>query len=285
MRYSYVSDHWVYISSLGLIALCSALIAQLGERFGSPRMSMVLALILLPILGGLTWRHSADFLNSETLWRTTLARNPEAGVAYYNLGRELSRQGRFAEAVTNYQETLVRVHEESDVHFNLANALLELGRLDEAIFQYRKTLELQPFAPDAELNLGVALMRQGKISEATEHLKKSLSEWPASTEALKNLTLADWLLATSPEPTIRDPEYAVILASDLNAFTHQTNARIWRTLARAQAESGRFAEAVDAAGRGLQLAVQHNDKQAAEVLATELKNYQQGLTNKVPSAH
>ena len=36
MRYSFVWDHWVYLSSLGLIALGAALVAGAVGRFGTP---------------------------------------------------------------------------------------------------------------------------------------------------------------------------------------------------------------------------------------------------------
>jgi protein O-mannosyl-transferase len=79
-RYSWVWDHWQYLPDLGLIALAAAGLAaclrvvgphaRLGRRLRrrSPRSS-----------AALTWEHCAMFHDDQTLYRETIARNPDAG--------------------------------------------------------------------------------------------------------------------------------------------------------------------------------------------------------------
>ena len=46
---------------------------------------------LLATLGGLSWRQTWMYSDTETLYRTTIARNPDCWLFYYNLGVDLTR--------------------------------------------------------------------------------------------------------------------------------------------------------------------------------------------------
>ena len=72
MRYSFVCDHWTYLSSLGLIALGAALVARVGERLRAPKLLYGFAAVVLPVLGGLTWEQSKMYGDIETLNRATI---------------------------------------------------------------------------------------------------------------------------------------------------------------------------------------------------------------------
>ena len=72
MRYSFVADHFQYLASIGLIALCAA---------GLDRMPRIIPATLVVLLGVLTWRQAGIYRNLETLWRTTLVKNPDCWMA------------------------------------------------------------------------------------------------------------------------------------------------------------------------------------------------------------
>ena len=101
MRYSYVADHFQYLASMGLIALSVGSVAYGIEQWGlTPARGMskgfgltVLGLIVLLVLGVLTWRQAHVYKNLETLWRDTIDKNPQAWMAYNNLGLVLSERG------------------------------------------------------------------------------------------------------------------------------------------------------------------------------------------------
>src|SRR5208282_4761389 len=96
-------------------------------------------------------------------------------------------------------------------------ALFQLGQAGGAMSQFQKVLELQP--NDADIHNVVA-----------------------------------WMLATSPEATVRDGARAIELARRANQLSAGDDPMILRTLAAAYAEAGRFPEAVSTAQRALQLA-------------------------------
>ena len=80
--YSWVWDHWQYLPDLGPLALAGAGLEWVCDR----TWGRWFASALLVVLGGLTWAHCAMFKDDETLFRSTIARNPGAWMAHTNLG-------------------------------------------------------------------------------------------------------------------------------------------------------------------------------------------------------
>ena len=136
---------------------------------------------LLVVLGVLTWRQCGMYADLETLWRTTIARNPNSDIAHNNLSAVLVRKGRVDEAIAHAQKALEMQPDGPDdalAHINLGNALLQKGQVDEAITHYQKALEIQPDYADAHNNLGTALLQKGRVDEAITHFQKALEIQP-----------------------------------------------------------------------------------------------------------
>src|SRR6059058_5369710 len=86
-RYAFVADHYQYLACIGPIALASAGIVSLSDKLAQYRVvTVTVPLLLVASLGTLTWRQAATYTDIETLWRTTLARNPECWMAQPNPG-------------------------------------------------------------------------------------------------------------------------------------------------------------------------------------------------------
>ncbi len=187
MRFSFVCDHWVYLSSLGVITLVAAGGARLGERLRTPALVYGLAVIVLPVLAVLTWRQAGNYHDMETFWRTTLAGNPNAFVAYNNLGITLLKKGQTDEAMVCFQKSLTINPGFSEPHHNLAGALILKGRADEAIVHYQRALQIQPNNPVTQYFLGIALLQTGRWDEATNCFQKALQLKPDYAEADYNL--------------------------------------------------------------------------------------------------
>jgi protein O-mannosyl-transferase len=237
MRYSFVSDHWAYLSSLGLIALGAASIARLAGKLRAPALVYACAAVLLPVLGALTWRHSALFSNSETLYRTTLALNPNADLAHNNLGLLLAREGKVEEAIPHFERAVALRPGSAHAHNNLANALRITGHLRQAARQYELSLKLEPNDPSTCNNLAL-------------------------------------LLATSSDPAVRKPRRAIQLARRAEDLTQGQNPVVLATLATALAAAGRSAEAIAALQRAVRLALEHHAQGLAQALQAQLQSYQ-----------
>ena len=219
-NFSFVADHYQYIASIGPIALAAAgLTAALGfireeRRFLTP----VLGGALLLILGVLTWRQCGMYANLETLWRTTLARNPDSYLAQNNLGNVLFRNGRMVEAMEHYQKALAIYPQYELAHNNLGLVLFRNGRVDEAMEQYQAALVTAPDYADAHDNLGHALARKGRVNEAMEHYQRAVEIQPRNAAAQIDLGTA-LLQKGQADEAIAHLQMALEIQPD-NAETH-----------------------------------------------------------------
>ncbi len=183
-RFSWVSDHWQYWASMGLIALVVGVVAAHGARWQS-----IPAAAVICLLAGLTWDRCRDYETPERLWRDTVTRNPDAWMAHNSLGLALKRQGRYAEAEACYRESIRLYPDYVIAHNNLANTLQIRGRLDEAIDHLRVAVRLNPDYAEAHFNLGNTLRLLGRPHEAIDCYRESVRLDPGFRPARHNLAL------------------------------------------------------------------------------------------------
>ncbi|MGC4073586.1 MAG: tetratricopeptide repeat protein [Nibricoccus sp.] len=193
-RYSYVADHYQYVASIAPLALAAAGITRAFDSFSKPNsvLRLLLSGILLAALGVLTWRQGRMYENLETLWRTTLSRNPASYIAHNNLSAILLEKHEISEARRHVERALSLNPQGPDLALalvNLGNVLLAENQLDGALAHFRKALEVQPNYADACNNLGSALLQHGRDSEAEPHFRKALSLQPDHANAHYNLGL------------------------------------------------------------------------------------------------
>jgi tetratricopeptide (TPR) repeat protein len=228
-RFSYVADHFQYLASLGILALAAAGWA------GGLRQSRIVAVLLLGVLGVLTWKQSRLYRDPQVLYRETLRRNPEAWIVDASLGATLVGEGRPAEALPFYEEALRLAPDYAQGYYDLGNALAKVGRGPAAIDAYRQALRLKPFYVDAHNNLGVALAESGQVSAAVAEYEQALRLQPDQVPARNNLANA-LVRLHRPAEAIAQYEEALRLSPGL-AEAHYG-------LGLALATSGRLAEAI-----------------------------------------
>ena len=241
-RYSFVADHFQYLASIGPLTLAGAVFGRGMGVF--KRWGWVLGGGLLGLLGVLTWRQCGMYANLETLWRTTIARNPDCWMAKSNLGTLLSDRGKPAEAETLFREALRVAPDYPEAHYNLGVALARQGKLPEAIQHYVWALQLNPNYADAFNNLGGALAKQKKLAEAIQCYERALQLKPDYADAYYNLGNA---LANQGRlnEAIQRYERALRLEPDF--------AEVHCNWGNALANQGKLAEAVRHYERALQL--------------------------------
>jgi tetratricopeptide (TPR) repeat protein len=240
MRYSFVCDHWAYLPSLSLIALGAALVIRLSDYFHGQRALYASLPLVLLTFGILTWRHNEIFSDAETLYRRTLARNPDADLAHNNLGLLLFRAGEPEEAIEHFERALQIRPGSAHAHNNLANAYRVIGR----------------------------------PRQAAEHYEISLKLEPGNANTCNNLAL---LLATSADASVRNGPRAVELALHAQQITQGQNPVVLATLAAAYAESGRFTDAVKTAEQAQQMASKYSNGSLAQALQAQLDLYLKGV--------
>ena len=184
-RYTFVADHYQYVASLGLIALAAAGITLAFKT--KPILKGAVGGVLLLTLGLLTWRQAGIYRNLETLWRDTLAKNPDCWMAHNNLGLLLKDQGRIEEAMEHYHKALQINPNAAITLDDLGMALIAKGQFDEAIENFRQAIQINPNYAAALDNLGIALAAKGRFDEAIENYYKAIQINPNSAPALYNL--------------------------------------------------------------------------------------------------
>ena len=190
MRYSFVWDHWVYLSSLSIFAVAAALVARLAKQLKKPAALYGFAAVLLPLLAVLTWKQSAMYANLDTLWRTTISKDPNAFLAYNNLGYMLMEKGQLQEAMADFNKSLEINPNFNEPHNNLGDALIRIGQTNEAVIHFKRAVELDPTSAASYYNLGDAWLQLERNGDAITQFQKALEIDPRFDKAYNNLGVA-----------------------------------------------------------------------------------------------
>ena len=234
--YSFVADHWQYLACLGIITPCASGIVLLAGRlkFWQPALERGTILLLAGVMFCLTWQQSRMYTNAETLYRTTIARNPGCWMAYDHLLNILYQTNRVPEAMDLFKQAL-RI-KPAVAHYSLGNALIHTGQTSEAMDQYQQALRIDPDYAEAHNNLGSALLLTGRTSEAIDQFQQALRINPNYAHAHNNLGNA--LVQTGRTSEAID-QYEQALRIDPNSADAQSN------LGAALGRMGRVSEAIE----------------------------------------
>jgi tetratricopeptide (TPR) repeat protein len=306
---SRVSDHFQYLPLIAAIALVTAAMAKglPGQIFSSVAAMLVVGLVAM------TFQRSEIISRNETLWRDTLAKNPESFTAHNNLGCILAAQNKLADAMYHFEQTLKYNSKNAGAHANLGRAFSMQHKFAEAEEHFQAALKIKPASADVQQSYAGALMEQGKVAEAIPHLREAvrlepsvdlrlrfagllhktgnareaveqyraaLVREPDSIEALNNLA---WMLATSPDASVRNGGDAVRFAERACRLTASKKAGMVGTLAAAYAEAGRFTDAVATAAKAADLADADGNTQFAAINRQLLALYRAGKPFREPS--
>jgi len=301
------ADRYTYLPLIGIFLM---LVWTAGEWAGGN----FLRRTLLWILGGLvlaslvmiTRLQTAVWSTSETLWKNALRCDPNNSCAEYNLGSFYLRGGHPNDAIIHYERALGIDPGLPSAYCNLGEALRQVGRLDAAITSLQRALELNPNDADAENNLANTIFQKGSPDLALPHYKRAVQLDPSIPEAHnmigtlelmrgnqefalsefqkareirpQNITYANnvaWILATSPNPSLRDAKSALMLAQKNSTISGGQPATL-RTLAAAQAAVKNYSDALVTASRAMELAKSQENSELSRALLYEITLYQAG---------
>ncbi|MFT3782680.1 MAG: tetratricopeptide repeat protein [Nibricoccus sp.] len=189
-RYSFVADHFQYLASLAIVIPFAA---DLAPTSTSQVWRKVLAIVVVLTLGILSWQQAHLYRDAETLYRETIARNPQSWLAYNNLGniRDTGPE-RHDEILALYRKALELAPDNPEPHINLASTLSRRpDTLPEAIEHWEITLKKKPAFADGHNNLGVLLTRvPNRLEDAISHFETAVRLQPNFTAAHSNLGTA-----------------------------------------------------------------------------------------------
>ncbi len=257
----FASDRYAYVPQIGLLILLLSIFLFIGDRCKKfvqdrmiDRMGIAVGIVLLCILGTLSYRLSLVWKNTDSLFQNVITQYPDASYVAYNnlcnakrlmndldaaienckrslavrlhpktysnLGAIYRKQKNFPAAVDVYQKAIALDAESPYPHFGIGIVYAEQGQFDQAEAEYRKAVSLKPNYADVYINLGALFAAEGKYADAATNYEKALSYNSFSTTALYNLGIAEGELG---EVHAAMEHYAQALAVDPSLIPARIN--------------------------------------------------------------
>ena len=173
-RYSLISDHFQYHASAAPLALAGLGLARLrgslDRRIAGAGVAVVGAVLLT--LAALSELRAGPFHDDRALWTDTLRHNPDAWLAWNNLGRLTLDAGHPDQAEPMVRHALAIDSTAHEAWNNLGICAMELGRPAEGVAAFERSLALHPGYHAARDNLGRALLVTGQVERAVAVLRE-----------------------------------------------------------------------------------------------------------------
>jgi len=190
------------------------------------------------------------------IWKQAVALDPGNVKAQNGLAVSLYGHGDVDGSLQHLREAL-RINPLSvQDHFVLGEFTLDQGHPDQALPELQAAIAIRPHFESAEEALARAYEALGKSSEALSHWRKAQLIDPTSVSALVGTA---WLLATSPDASLRNGAEAARLAESAEN-AQPDNAEVLDTLAVSYAEQRLFSRAYSTEKQALELAIAQTNK-------------------------
>jgi tetratricopeptide (TPR) repeat protein len=241
------------------------------RRLVGVALTVIIVVGIVVAFGSATYARNRDFWSDEGIWKDTVAKRPNNPRARVSYGVDLYAAGRLADAERELREA-IRLKETSvAAHANLGPVLCSVGKVDECIVHLERALALDPEYASAHANLAEAYGASGQRALAAQQFALALKAAPDKPFLLNRLA---WLLATSPEDSIRNGPRAVELAERAVSIAGRQDIMSLETLSAAYAEVGRFEDALKTGREALGLAERQGDEATAAGLARRLQLFE-----------
>ena len=218
------------------------------------------------LMSGNTNDALAQFERAATLDPTLAKRALEEG-------RNLAARGQLEAAAGRIAAAAYLNPKDAEPHRQLGTLFASENKFAEAEAEFSKAAGLQPMAETFH-DLALAQLLQNKSKEAVANYRKAAELKPDWPVALNDLA---WILATDPDPAVRNGHEAVRLAERACDISQRKEARYLGTLDAAYAEAGRFQEAIATASKARDLALAAGEEALAKAAEARLQSYKQGL--------
>lgn len=183
-RLSPVADHWVYISSIGILALAASGLTLVARRI--PIVNFVVV-GLVALLAWQSWERSKILHNESTLWSDVLRKDPDSWTANTNLAIVAVQQGEVGLALEHGKRLVELEPDYVESHLNYGSVLAKAGRQREAVAAYRAAVKLAPASPDVVRELALALRNNGELAEALDTYRTVAGLNPESAQSFTDL--------------------------------------------------------------------------------------------------
>lgn len=184
--------------------------------------------------------------------------------AWYVIGNIEAGSGHTDVAIEAYVKAIEINPAHAAAWYNRGNLLFNQSKLHQAVDCWTIAITIQPELFRAYNNRAAAYDRMGQDTDAVADYEKTLQLSPGFVPAWDNLA---WLLATSDNQKVRDPERAVKLATQACELSEFKDWTCLNTLATCCAENQEFEDAVKWAKQARALAPEADRRELDQLVA------------------
>jgi tetratricopeptide (TPR) repeat protein len=213
MMHSLVADHFQYAALLFFLVAAASLLGEcVGKLRGSIAAARVFGVVLLVAVAGLSLVRAFELRDTRTMWADTLKKNPQAWVAYNNLGaliaddalksfeqaafltrdiKELEQKQMEASLTPGRVALADSLAREIKVRGDLLAEARTAGRtvIAEALPYLEKAVVMKPGNDAARHVLGNAYLRLNRVEEAERNYREAVEIDRAKIEKNRDPTL------------------------------------------------------------------------------------------------
>ncbi len=219
-----MADRYTYIPLIGIFIIVAWGAAEATEAWPA-RNKAIAAVAVLAVCGWLAWRQVTTWSSSTALFSRAVEAQTHNPFALQALGMAYWKEGNLDEAQQQF-ETMVKL-------------------------QSDPALRLEGGSEQGHRDLGLLLAVRHEPRKALEQFDEAIQARPEQPEPLRHKA---WLLATSPDTSVRDGKTAVKCAELALQLSARKGPEYWDALAAAEAEAGDFKAAEQSAEKAIELA-------------------------------
>jgi tetratricopeptide (TPR) repeat protein len=195
---SFFYNHWLYIPSLGLLAVSAGILSFGVRKLSAARWGRAARYLIgcagavyLAMLCTLTIQQNRYWSNAITMGEKTLEAAPDSARVNYALGNAYNEAGRYQEAASFLKKAIEIDPKNPTPYILLGNSYYGLGEFNKAIAQYMKARELGPAPVKVEMcnNVANCHVALGDTDKAIEWFNKAVAEKPDLPYLYYNLGL------------------------------------------------------------------------------------------------
>ncbi len=228
---------------LGLLEDAEALFEKLLSEFPEDTATLRRYAVLLASKG--------ERKTAEEMLRRVLELDPKDAVVHFRLGSLLASIGKVDDAVRSLRKSIEINARDARPHYALGHLLHDQGSVAKAVASWEQAVSVNPRFEKAYLALAIAATNEKRHAVAVKTLRGGLEHCGRSAQMTNALA---WLLATCPDPAVRDGVAAVRWAERACSLAKPKTHAYVDTLAAAYAAAGQFAAATDAAQDAIKMA-------------------------------
>ncbi|CAG1011111.1 hypothetical protein PHYC_04005 [Phycisphaerales bacterium] len=185
---THVSDHFLYLASMGLFIPFAAEIERWRDASESRRLpAMGLVGLIVVVCAAVSFRDGNVYQDAVTMWSRAVEVAPDNYTVRLGLAEGLAKRGRRDQALPHYRKAVELRPNWPDAWLFLGQNALDQRDYDSAERAFRKVLDLSPADGTALLGLANTLEQSGHIDEALATFEAVVQRYPDFVEARSGL--------------------------------------------------------------------------------------------------